>query len=178
MSDIPLTAGAPESKEYTIQSNPIFLVIKRKPDGSLDPSQKEILVLDADMKIFAEKPALTLGGEEMISLKVEEWVAKGKSKLLGDQEITFRTTRDLRSSVKSFRQAGHFFPGELSLEIEYKVEVAGVTAAETGERLGTAKGTITDMPPKPTDIFELDKSKGGQPLNIAGFDVVPIACAC
>ncbi|HEV7279523.1 MAG TPA: hypothetical protein VGN57_04855 [Pirellulaceae bacterium] len=166
----PLTLGAPEPKDYNIRSKPIFLITRG--------SDSEVVVFEADMVIRAGVQTQTLALEEVLPLEVISWEAVGVSQLLGGQKITFRTTRDVRSNVKPL-SSGYFFPGKLSLEIMYEVFLEGVTASVTGERVGTAEGRITSMPPSPTDVFDLDKNAvDGLPLTLAGFSVVPIACAC
>ncbi|MFY9622470.1 MAG: hypothetical protein WAM70_11715 [Pyrinomonadaceae bacterium] len=157
--------GFPKAGKFQITSAPIFLLIKG--------NQSELLVMKAKMKIDTGNAYTNGSKKRQVDVQVGEWVATGKSKMLGGK-VEFRLSKDA-AQPKSFVTAGKSsakddFPAKLRFGMRYDVETPQGTLTGLS---GVAIGSISAFPPKAGDVFNLRKT-----LEVRGVRVIPVACAC
>jgi len=150
----------PRPGKFEIHSVPIFMLSRG--------DKVELVVCKARMVVETGRPT-TSGERRQVDVKVLDWVATGKSRLLGGK-VEFRMTqggRQPRSWVKA-GTAGDL-PGKARFAMRYSV----TTPQGTLENLtGAATGAISSFPPK-LDVFRIDKT-----LNLGDLVLGGVACAC
>jgi hypothetical protein len=150
----------PKSGEFEIRSFPMFQLSNGK--------QAEVLVCEAKMVLRTSEPR-GAGPRRQIDVDILDWVATGRSRLLGGP-VEFRLTPEGRRP-KSWVRAGREgdLPGQARFALRYQVTTPQGTVRGLN---GVAKGPIRSFPPR-GDIFMVDKT-----LTIGGLEVTPVACAC
>ncbi len=153
-------AAFPKPGRYVLHSVPMFVLNRG--------DKTEILVCKAEMVLTTGEAYLNTGKRRQVDVEVHDWVATGRSRMLGG-EIEFRLTpsRASRSWVRAGKNGD--LPGTARFGMRYQVTtpqgtVKGLT--------GSATGAISSFPPK-GDVFTVRKR-----LNVGDISILPIACAC
>lgn len=162
---MPTNRSFPKAGNFRITSTPVFLLVKG--------NQSELLVMKAEMNVKTGK-AYASSDTQQVDVEVGDWVATGKSKMLGGK-VEFRLSKDKaqpKSYVKgaSKRLKTGDFPAQLRFGMRYDVSTPQGTASGLS---GVAKGAISAFPPKAGDVFNIQKT-----LELKGVRVVPVACLC
>ena len=159
-------ANFPKAGKFRITSAPIFLLVKG--------NQTELLIMKAKMDIKTGTAYANGGKKRQVDVEVANWVATGKSKMLGGK-VEFRLSKE-GPQPKSFVTAeatgakSEDFPAKLRFGMRYELETPRGTVTNL---TGVATGSISAFPPKAGDVFNIRKQ-----LELAGVRVVPVACAC
>lgn len=173
----------PEPGKYIITSNPIFLVVK---DG-----QREVVVLDAKLTLETGRAYMESSSKKRrVDLDIQDWEAHGTSKLLGT-DITLRMQHDkgaAQTDRPSFVEAhgDEDFPATAQFVLPYSMATA---MGEIGGLVGVTHGTINAFPPRPNDLFQMEKAeaiwssdseeKEGEEKESAQTQTIePVLCAC
>jgi hypothetical protein len=166
---MPSARSFPKAGKFTINSTPIFLLVKG--------AQTELLIMQAKMAVSTGQAYVTGAKKRQVDVEVQDWVATGRSKMLGGK-VEFRLSKD-KAQPKSYvtaaakrgkgkAKAGDF-PAQLRFGMRYDLQTPQGTVSGLA---GVATGAISAFPPKAGDIFNIKKD-----LRIRGVAVFPVACA-
>ncbi|HRC84132.1 MAG TPA: hypothetical protein PK413_00830 [Thermoanaerobaculia bacterium] len=150
----------PKAARFDIHSVPMFLL--QAGDRS------ELLICKAKMQVNTSEPKRDAQRRRQIDVEVLDWVATGKSRMLGGR-VEFRMTpsRGHKSWVRAGREGD--LPGVARFAMRYQVTTPQGTV--TG-LTGIASGPISAFPPR-GDLFKITKK-----LKIGELSVIPVACMC
>jgi len=162
---MPINRSFPKAGKFTINSAPIFLLVKG--------NETELLVMKAKMDVNTGS-AYASGGKQQVDVEVGDWVATGRSKMLGGK-VEFRLSTDKaqpksRVTGAAKKAKSGDFPAQLRFGMRYDVTTPQGTASGL---TGVARGAISAFPPKAGDVFNIQKD-----LQIRGVLVRPVACLC
>jgi hypothetical protein len=155
-------AKFPAPGKFEIKSNPIFLISVG--------DRHEVVVFDATMQVDTARPTSTASGKRQVEVRVNEWLARGRSQVLGEEIVLRLEGRQPKSRVTA-QTTRDDLPGRLQFGMNWTAEAGGRKVE--GLR-GQATGRISTFPPRSDDIFDIR----GKEVQIGSIKVQPIACAC
>ena len=182
-------ANFPKAGEYTIHSQPSFLV-------NVGDS-KEVVNCKATLVLRAGDPYITKQGTHRVDLTILDWKADGTSKLLGGP-LNFRLVKGAKVTDESFvetygvvKTGAKEFPAKAQFTVPYEIDTPFGTVSNL---TGVTRGTIKAFPPV-DDTFLMEKgdvakvmaqlmpaqlssvSAAGE-VSPAEVKITPLACAC
>jgi hypothetical protein len=156
-----LPGSFPRAGIFEMHSRPIFALIHGR--------QSEVVVCKAYLKVQTADPYTNpRTGRRQVDAEILEWYADGISEMLGGS-IHFQMSEG--ASRRSWVVGGKLsdYPATLNFELLYEAETPFGTL--TGLR-GTAKGTISSLPPALSDVVYMNKS-----FRVGDIDVISLICS-
>ena len=131
----------------------------------------ENVVLTNRLLVTRRSPLVHANGRRRIPLQVDDWNARGHSKLLGGP-LTYRMrSQSIKESYVEAETVQSDYPARMEFSARFDVLVSGEAVASDVEGTAVGRG-MTVIPPRAEDTLEVNK-----PIQFGRFRITAVNCA-